>query len=176
MRGIPERTGKKNGRARHEAVRENSMYGKGRGGQVLHCSSARHTLAHTHRMHRALCGIHTCMSVSHALCQHRLRCAGLTLRHEKATFSHQLHASVSRTRIAAAGVTLRGKSSRLFYAFRPHGSLRLSSKRRWHGTCSCRAAVFSPRASGRESGFPPSVFPASAGTVGQKRLLIQPNK
>ncbi len=46
VRGIPERTGKKRMDAARSRAGEHFMYGKGRGGQVLRCSSARHTLAH----------------------------------------------------------------------------------------------------------------------------------
>ena len=40
--------------------------------------------------------------------------------------------------------SLYGKHYRMFYAFLLHVSLHSSSKRRWHGICLCRAALFRP--------------------------------
>ena len=64
----------KNGRARHEAVRENIDVRKGKGGQDLHCSSARHMLAHGEAVvhERQPCTV---------LYQHRLPCVRLWLVH-----------------------------------------------------------------------------------------------
>ena len=91
MRGIPERTGKKTDGRGMKPCGRIRMYGKGRGGQVLHCNSARHALAHTQRVPNsvrlllahgeALRLQYSCMSVSHALFQHRLRCVRLSLSH-----------------------------------------------------------------------------------------------
>ncbi len=149
----------KNGRARHEAVRENTyVQGKG-GGQVLHCSSAGRTLRHTQSVPS---------SARHPLAH------GKAVVHERqpCTVSARLAvcAAFARTWIAAVRSTLNGKRLPPFYAFRQQVSLRSSSKRRWHGICSCRAAVFCS-ASGQESDLHVVRSPRVRRSGGQSQIV-----